>query len=153
MSEKIHEHIIRVSTDPRDGITRDQLWAGIEEFVRFPHRFIEHMRSSKVLDEVQKDGETVLSREIDFDQFKLNDTVTLTPGQRALTSVKGNKQWPGSSFLIQVEEPEANSLFLRFVYEQDGALTEENPQMLALRRKAYEAKDRAFVDQLLAKVK
>lgn len=142
---KIHEHIIRIPAL----ISREQLWAGIEHAMRYPELYVEHMVASKVLEETTQEGAQCLNREIDFGQFCLTDTVVLVDGNEARTSVSAGESWPASAFLIQIEEPEAGSLFVRFVYEEQSSSDNDNPMVMSLRRQAYEAKDRALIERIL----
>ena len=61
--------------------------------------------------------------------------------------LEGN--WPASAFLIRIEEPEAGSLFVRFVYEEQSSGENDNPMVMSLRRQAYEAKDRVLIERIL----
>lgn len=74
---KIHEHIIRIPAL----ISREQLWAGIEHAMRYPELYVEHMVSSQVLEDKTQDGIQCLTREINFGQFRLKDTVALVEGK------------------------------------------------------------------------
>lgn len=142
---KIHEHIIRIPAL----ISREQLWAGIEHAMRYPELYVEHMVSSQVLEDKTQDGIQCLTREINFGQFRLKDTVALVEGKEAQTSVSVGGNWPASAFLIRIEEPEAGSLFVRFVYEEQSSGENDSPMVMSLRRQAYEAKDRVLIERIL----
>ena len=143
---KVHEHITRIA---EPGISRARLWQGLVDSVRSPEKYVEHMESSKIVSEEITDVGTLLQREIDFGNFRLQDRVILRENQSLLTVVDKGPNWKASTFLIRIEEPESGVLFLRFVYEEEGG-GEALPEMfLRLRQQAYEAKDRKLVEQVL----
>ena len=141
---KFHEHIVRVGAI---GFNRDRLWRGLEESVRHPEKFIEHMESSSILSEELKTGGRYLSRKIDFGTVSFHDTVILRDGESITTIVAAGEHWPASIFTLRIEEPSDGDLFVRFIYEEeerpDQAL---NPAMLQIRRQAYEAKDKHLIE-------
>ena len=146
---KVHEHIIQIPPF----VTRDQLWNGLEKAARHPDRFVEHMEGCELLSERLIEGARHLGREVSFGgSFRLRDKVILREGESVTTVVEAGESWPASSFLMKIEEPEAGSLFVRFIYEADEPEEALNPMIEQLRRQAYEAKDRALIEQVLKNI-
>lgn len=143
---KFHEHIVRIGAI---GFTRDMLWRGLEESVRHPENFIEHMESSSILAEEEKDDGLHLSRNIDFGAAVFHDEVVLTPKESIKTIVEAGENWPASIFTIKIEEPEEGQLFVRFIYEEEARPNDvQHPMMLQIRRQAYEAKDQHLIEAI-----
>lgn len=146
---KVHEHIIQIPPF----VTRDQLWNGLEKAARHPDRFVEHMEGCELLSERLIEGARHLGREVSFGGgFRLRDKVILREGESVTTVVEAGESWPASTFLMKIEEPEAGSFFVRFIYEADEPEEALNPMIEQLRRQAYEAKDRALIEQVLKNI-
>ena len=144
-----HEHIIRVSQGPQDGITSEDLWKALLEFVRRPHFYVEHLTNSQIISEKPQENGTRFERQLNFDKIKVEDVVDALPESKTIiTHVKPSSQYPESSLLIRIEEPEADTLFIRFIDEEEQH--DENPLLQDLRRQAYEAKDQHLVEGLLS---
>lgn len=147
MKVKFFEHIVHAAAP---GLTRAMLWAGLERTVRRPQDYIDHVEGAEISAEEIKNGETKLDRIVDFGRFSVADRVILKFEDSVQTLVDGGENWPASSFLIKIEEPEQGVLFLRFLYEEEKRSDEaDNPMINTLRRKAYEAKDQRLVEQIL----
>ena len=130
---KVHEHIIQIPPF----VTRDQLWNGLEKAARHPDRFVEHMEGCELLSERLIEGARHLGREVSFGGgFRLRDKVILREGESVTTVVEAGESWPASTFPMKIDEPEE-------------AL---NPMIEQLRRQAYEAKDRALIEQVLKNI-
>ncbi len=142
---KFHEHIVRIGAI---GFTRDMLWRGLEESVRHPEKFIEHMESSSILSEEEKDDGLHLFRKIDFGAAVFHDEVVLKAKETIRTIVKAGENWPASVFTIKIEEPEDGQLFVRFVYEEARSEAPQHPMMLQVRRQAYEVKDQHLIEAI-----
>lgn len=147
-----HEHIIQVSAP--GGITREALWAGLERFARNPKGYVEGIASCAVCDETcEIDGTVHFVRQVIFETGAgFEEVVTLRPNESVHAAFAGTQGTPGSSLLMRIEEPEAGSLFLRCVYEQDEEhpAVAAQPHLAGLVRQAYEAKDRDVVRRILA---
>lgn len=143
---KVHEHIIRMPAF----VTREQLWKGLEEAVRHPERFVEHMESCEILSENLLEEALHLMREVSYGAgFSLRDKVILKQGESVKTVVEAGKSWPTSMFVMKIEEPEPGSLFIRFTYEADEPAEALNPMIEQLRCQAYESKDAAMIESIL----
>ena len=143
---KFHEHIVRIGAI---GFTRDMLWRGLEESVRHPEKFIEHMESSSILSEEAKNDGLHLSRKIDFGAAVFHDEVVLKAKETIRTVVRAGENWPASVFTIKIEEPEEGQLFVRFIYEEEARNEPpQHPMMLQIRRQAYEAKDQHLIEAI-----
>ncbi len=141
------EHLIQIN-DPLmpllDTLTREQLWRGLVLRAEDPTQFVLglevatiHSRQNIGNDEVE------LLRTLDFGTFKVEDRVRLQPQRRSEIHTRAGPTWPASRMSIEIEEPQPELLFLRFLYESDetsgeGALDDVTT---ALRKQAYERAD------------
>lgn len=154
---KFHEHIIRVAVPEAGGPSRSEVWKGIVEFARHPERFYEEIAQSEVFDEHSRDaGVCEFSRRVRFhaNNLAFEERVTLDEVKGVCRSFfAGDASRPASDFTMQLEEPEPGSLFVRFIYnEMPGtqALPAQHAAILAaLRKQAYEAKDRQVMEGIL----
>lgn len=149
MFATFHEHIIRVSYGEDDGLTVEEMWAALKEFVQKPQEFIEHLSASDILDKTETETGYTLKRRLHFSQnLVIQDTVDVREtAHEVVTMVEGTKDFPASSFLVKLEEPEKGNLFLRFVYEEEPR--NENPMYEEVRKQAYQNKDEFLVKELL----
>lgn len=78
----------------------------------------------------------------------VNDRATVTPDALVIDTRAG-PTWPTSRLTIRIEQPEPQSLFLRFIYESDDADGSEPDAITdAVRRRAYEAADLDMVARI-----
>ena len=59
--------------------------------------------------------------------------------------------YKASRLTIQIECPQADSIFLRFTYEEDLLQAPQDDIFLKLRKKAYEQKDMEMVQTIRAR--
>lgn len=150
--QKVFEHSIDFSGYRDRGLTRALLWAGLEDFARHPHEYVESMQTSRVSDCASDDGRKRLVRELDFGgSLVVADVVELYAPERLTTLVPASGPIPESRLDITIEDG-GDALKLHFVYfetpnAEAAALTET---MKALRQKAWLAKDQGLARQLLA---
>lgn len=117
------EHLVQVNdiNDSSDFyITRSQLWQGLLLRAREPNLFLEAVESFVLLE----DGDNYLKRELNFPGSVVNDEVFLNPENDVRYKIVTEQGMPAASLDMFIEEPEENSLFVRFVYQvegQDGA--------------------------------
>lgn len=143
-----HEHIIRLSHGPAEGLSKIELWEALLEYVRKPQEFVEHMTHAEILEEVKTEAGVKLVRKLHFDKVEVNDSVDIREKDyEIVTAVVASEHFPESTFLIKVEEPEEGNLFMRFIYSEDER--NENPMYQDIRKQAYQAKDEYLVEELL----
>ncbi len=148
MFSTFHEHIIRVSHGPQDDLSMDELWSAFLTYAEKPQMFVEHLTDSKIISRTETEKGFKLKRHLFFDKMQIADTVDVISAEHTLvTLVEAGKDFPASSFLIRLEEPETGNLFVRFIYEEEKR--NENPMFSEIRKQAYQDKDEFLVRELL----
>jgi hypothetical protein len=140
------EHLIQIN-DPLmpllDTLTREQLWRGLVLRAEDPTQFVLGLEIATIHSRRDLGDAVELTRTLDFGSFKVVDRVRLLPQQRSEIHTHAGATWPASRMIIEIEEPQPELLFLRFVYESDettgaGALDDVTT---ALRKQAYARAD------------
>ena len=149
------EHLIQIN-DPLmpllDTLTREQLWRGLVLRAEDPTQFVPGLEVAIIHSRCQVDDEIELVRTLDFGTFKVNDRVRLWPQHRSEIHTCAGPTWPSSRMSIEIEEPQPELLFLRFLYESDEASVsgELDDVTTALRKQAYERADLDTVARIRA---
>jgi hypothetical protein len=141
-----YEHLVQIN-DPLmpllDTLTRNQLWQGLVLRAERPTEFILGLENATIHSHAVHGDVHELTRTLDFGSFRVEDRVRLVRDLRSETHTKAGPTWPASRLIITIEEPQAELLFLRFVYESDevagGAGLDQI--IVALREQAYENAD------------
>lgn len=110
------EHLIQVNdiNNANDFfISRAQLWEGLLLRAVEPDRFLVAIESFTLLE--QQDN--YLKRELKFPGSVINDEVFLEKEQKVHYKIISDKGDGGASLIMQIEEPEINALFVRFIYK------------------------------------
>ena len=146
------EHLVQVHGPlraPAAAITRRHLWAALVLRAEDPTRFLPALHSCRIdRRESVPDEPQRLHRTLDFGSFVVNDRATVTPDALVIDTRAG-PTWPTSRLTIRIEQPEPQSLFLRFIYESDDADGSEPDAITdAVRRRAYEAADLDMVARI-----
>lgn len=146
------EHLIQIN-DPLmpllDTLTRDQLWRGLVLRAEQPTQFILGLEMATIHSRRQCGAEIELIRTLDFGSFKVNDRVLLLPLQRTQIETSAGPTWPASRMTIEIEEPQPELLFLRFVYDGDDPGADEVDRVTTtLRNQAYQLADRDTVTRI-----
>ena len=140
------EHLVQIN-DPLmpllDTLTREQLWRGLVLRAEEPTQFILGLEGAQIRSRREGEGMTELERTLDFGTFRVDDRVRLVPGERSEIHTPPGPTWPASRMTILIEEPQAELLFLRFIYESDEIVGQDELDRvtLALRERAYESSD------------
>ena len=140
------EHLIQIN-DPLmpllDTLTREQLWRGLVLRAEDPTQFVLGLEVAPIHSRRVWGDEIELIRTLDFGSFKVDDRVRLLPQRRSEIHTRAGPTWPASRMSIEIEEPQPELLFLRFVYELDepAAAGELEDVTTALREQAYERAD------------
>ncbi len=147
--QKVFEHEICIGA-MTPGLTREKLWAGLEDFAHHPHEYVDSMQASRVRACPSDDGRRRLARELDFGgALTVADAVELEAPGRLTTLVPACGPIPESRLDITIEET-PGGLALRFVYYEtpNAESSALSAPMQALRQKAWAAKDQELVRQL-----
>lgn len=112
------EHLVEVN-DFNNGfvphLTRAQLWKGLLRRIEEPHLFLEGVESV----EVSKKSETQWLRQMQLGILDVEEEITLVPLEKIICQATKNEAHGGGSLVITIEEPEQNSLFVRFAYHTE----------------------------------
>ena len=114
------EHLIEINDDNLPlipALTRAQLWRGLMVRAERPQLFVIGLDQCRI---IERDPLS-MSRELMFGTLQVFDRVSMTPMQRIVHDVAGNAQMPASRLTIDIEEPQAQRLFLRFIYSNEHA--------------------------------
>jgi acetylaranotin biosynthesis cluster protein L len=140
------EHLVQIN-DPLfpllDTLTRNQLWQGLVLRAEEPTQFVLGLEGATIHTHEVHGGVHELTRTLDFGSFQVQDRVRLVRDSRSETSTNAGPTWPASRLTITIEEPQAELLFLRFVYESDEVAGhgELDAMTVALREQAYRSAD------------
>lgn len=140
-----YEHLVQIN-DPLmpllTPVTRQHLWDGLRLRAEDPTQFTLALDACRIDRRQPFAGREQLHRTLDFGNFVVSDRATLLAPDALVIDTQTGPTWPASRLTIRIEEPEPDSLFLRFVYEsEETAATELDAMTEALRRQAYEAAD------------
>ena len=126
-----------------DTLTRDQLWRGLVLRAEDPTQFVLGLEVATIHSRQNVGDEVELVRTLDFGTFKVEDRVRLMPQRRSEIHTCAGPTWPASRMSIDIEEPQPELLFLRFLYEWDETSSEGELDEVttALRKQAYERAD------------
>lgn len=146
-----HEHIIRVCAPGE--VTRAALWAGLADFVANPQDYLDGAVGATLgASETDVDGTVRMARTLRFETGSFDERVAMNEAAGTVRIENdGDATRPASSFTMKIEEPEAGSLFLRCVYDQEGEhpAVAAQPHLADLLRQAYETKDQEVVRRIL----
>lgn len=150
-----YEHLVQIN-DPLmpllDTLTREQLWRGLVLRAEEPTQFVLGLEIATIHSRRDGGGEIEFVRTLDFGSFKVDDRVRLQPQRRSEIRTRAGPTWPASRMSIEIEEPQPELLFLRFVYESDETAGEGELDELtaALRKQAYQQADLDTVARIRA---
>ena len=132
-----YEHLVRINDLGEPGIPlleRSQLWFGLLARAERPQLFDASIDAIRVL---RRDAD-VLERELARGSSTTRETVRLSPEQSIEIDAGAGTDFAGSLLLIAIEEPAPQALFLRFIYELNGAAVPiDEGEQRALRQAYY----------------
>lgn len=146
----VFEHEIDLSVYLDAGLTSADVWRGLESFALEPHKFIEHMHSSRVTP-AASDAARRLLRRLDFNPPVIEDVVELDDEARRLTIfVPATDTVAESELVMQIVEARG---LLKIAFRYFGRPLEgaEASQIEGLLHKAWLMKDRDIVRRILAR--
>lgn len=141
-----YEHLVQIN-DPLmpllDTLTREQLWRGLVLRAEEPTQFVLGLEIATIHSRRDVGGKIEFVRTLDFGSFKVDDRVRLMPQCRSEIHTSAGPTWPASRMSIEIEEPQPELLFLRFVYESEETAGQGELDELtaALRKRAYKQAD------------
>jgi len=136
------EHLIEIndlSNPAIPVITREQLWRGLVLRADSPKLFISYLDESLISER----NEVSMQRQLRYGALVVMDHVHFEHLDHVHYHVPAQNEIPQSSLRMTIEEPEANSLFVRFYYDDgnSAALDEESKMVNEYRRSAYQEAD------------
>lgn len=137
-----YEHLVQINDPFNPAVTplsRAQLWFGLLCRAEDAIPFLPGLEACVI---VARES-LRLERELRFGSVTVHDTVTLRPEVSVRFDSRVTDTHAGGSLTISIEEPEADSLFLRFVYETTlgEAADAEEAAYLEFVKSAYHESD------------
>ena len=137
------EHVIQVNDLNKPllaVIPRDTLWRGLLRRAERPQDFLPDLAQGEIIER----GDGWFRRVVQMGTLQVHDRVTLHPGERLHYDTAAGEGYPASSLTVSIEEPEADALFVRFVYQSE--LPEQTPadgevDYIAYLKSAYQQMD------------
>ncbi|MCF0252791.1 MAG: DUF1857 family protein [Duodenibacillus sp.] len=145
----VHEHTVAAPA----GLAAPALFAGLLDFIRRPELYVDALQGAKVEAREAPAGRGwTFERELDFGGFSVRDAVQALAPRTIITRVAAAAGIPPSRFVITLE-PAGAALAARFAYYEDPAPgVSDNPGVMALRRRAWEAKDRDVMARVVSRL-
>ena len=121
-----------------DALTREQLWQGLVRRAEDPVPFVIGLDACRI---VGREHQSLL-RELHFGSLVVRDRVIFAPLQSVRYDVEAGDNFPASTLVMRIEEPQPGHLFVRFEYfDQRPAPNGEDAEALRVLHSAYEAAD------------
>lgn len=136
------EHLIEINdlTNPTSlFISRAQLWQGLVLRAEMPGIFVPYLDEA-IITERSLSG---MQRNLRYGELWVQDSVLLSHEQEVKFVVPAQGEIPASSLIMKIEEPQADTLFVRFIYD-DAQTQEADPETEMYndyRRSAYQEAD------------
>jgi hypothetical protein len=137
-----YEHLIEINDFDNPSvqiISREKLWTALVMRAELPQLFMTYIDECIVTNRT----ETGMSRTLRFGELRIHDQVELVPLKYVHYAVRAQKDIPESSLRMTIEEPEPDSLFVRFSYDNGHTPEQdiENEQYNEYHRSAYHEAD------------
>ncbi|WP_028454899.1 AtaL-like protein [Chitinilyticum litopenaei] len=139
-----HQHLVQVNdlANPHiQRLTRNQLWQGLVLRAREPQRFMEQLDDAQIVAE----GEGWLRREMRFGSLLVIDLIEFEHEKLVRYQTQAGADHGGGLLLMQIEEPEAGALFVRFSYDTPHEVPDSEQHLLAYVRQAWQDTDVATI--------
>lgn len=139
-----HEHLIQVNdlnAPHLEQLTRNQLWQGLVLRACEPQRFMEQLDEVIIIER----SEHALKREMHFGALVVVDHITLEHEHAVHYHTQPGEQHGGGTLRMQIEEPEAGALFVRFSYDTPHEVAPDETHLLGYLRQAWQDSDLATV--------
>lgn len=139
------EHIVQVNdlgNDELPVITRSQLWQGLVYRARKPQHFNHSLHC-----DIDDGDATRFTRRIQAGSSCFLEEVLLTPEQQIVTQTPSAEPIQTRS-VTTIEEPEPNSLFVRFHYRRDLIANDPRVDVAAHLKAAYVQLDRDAIARI-----
>jgi len=119
------EHLIQINApydSPLPLLSRAQVWRGLALRAYDPASFVMGMEGCSIRNHVRDGAIEVLDRTLYFGAFEVQDRVIVDTDRHLIrVEVQSTENWPRCTATTNIEEPEPDSLFIRFAYEWDDA--------------------------------
>jgi len=121
-----------------DTLSREQLWQGLVHRAEHPAHYVLGLDSCRITGR----EELSMRRELRFGSLLVRDRVSYFPRDAVRYDVEASTDFPASTLVMSIEEPEPGHLFVRFEYDDErpepaGAENEEIQYL----HSAYKAAD------------
>jgi hypothetical protein len=136
------EHLIEIN-DPLnpliDTLSHQQLWRGLVLRAESPKLFVPHLDEC----DISARDDSGFHRSLRYGELVIRDRVQLSPPHQVRYEVAPQKDISASSLVMTVEAPTADTLWVRFQYDDghDAATDSANAMYDDFRRSAYQESD------------
>jgi hypothetical protein len=120
------EHLIEINDilNPlAEVITREQLWRGLVLRAESPKLFVSYLDDALIEDRT----EASMTRTLKYGELSVTDTVRFVHLEHVHYDIAAQGEIRQSSLRMTIEEPQPDSLFVRFQYD-DGATEEQDKE-------------------------
>lgn len=135
-----YEHIVAVNDlgNPEMLVlSRAQLWQGLLLKAESPQLFHPHIESVVILERTA----TGLLREVDFGNMQVRERILLQEGVSLQHDTEPGANHAGGKLLVQIEEPDPDSLFVRFSYETPTPQDPESQHLIGYLKEMWRQMD------------
>lgn len=135
-----YEHIVAVNDlgNPQTLVlSRAQLWQGLMLRAESPQLFNPHIENVAILERTA----TVLLREIDFGNMQVREHIHLQEGVSLRHDTEPGANHAGGKLLVSIEEPDQDSLFVRFAYDIPAPQDAEAEQLISYLQEMWRQMD------------
>lgn len=119
------EHLIQINAPYESTLpllSRAQVWRGLALRAYEPAGFVMGMEGCSIDNHTRDGGIEILKRTLYFGTFEVHDRVTVDSLRHLVrVEVQATDMWAGCTAVTNIEEPEPDSLFVRFAYEWNAA--------------------------------
>jgi len=134
------EHLVEINSADNPLIaplSRQQLWRGLVMRAETPTAFVPHLDSCEIVERT----EVMILRSLKYGDLVIQDRVTYLEQSQICYHVSAQKDFSDSTLTMTIEEPVANALFVRFVYEDSSPDEGAEAMYNDFRRSAYRESD------------
>ncbi len=138
------EHLVQINDLANPAITdlsRKQLWLGLVMRATEPTQFLPW------LDAVTIEGDQIqgMHRHLDFGSYQVHDTVSFVEEQAIRFDIVDAENGAAFSLIMQIEEPEPEALFVRFLYSAHSVDHHADSPLGYAMREAYKFNDEDMI--------
>jgi len=135
-------HLIEIN-DPLnpliEPLSRSQLWRGLVLRAESPDLFVPYLDEFRIIERT----DVSVARELRYGELTVRDLVTYLPLKQVHYHVPAQGEIPPSSLVMEIEEPQPDTFFVRFTYDDGQVDAPDSAEAYynEYRRSAYQESD------------